>query len=464
MAKDYNQLAKEIVAKVGGEENVISLTHCVTRLRFKLKDEAKADTDGLSKTKGVIKVLQAGGQYQVVIGNDVADAYNAILSTTNIKAAGEEGVSAVKSAANPGKKKSVLGDTFVGIVSGIFMPFMGAFTAAGLIKGFLVLFTTLGVLDKEATTYTILYAAGDGVFYFLPVFLAYTAGKTFGAKPFVSMAIACALVYPNIVALNGAEGVTFLGLPVQMISYTSSVLPIIAICFVQAQLEKVLYKYIPKIVSGMLVPLIAVLVLVPVGFLVIGPVTNLVGNILASIITSLINLCPPIAGFLMAALWPVMIIFGVHWAFIPVALNNMMTLGYDNILPLTVGCNFGIAAATLAVFLKTRNNELKENAGPSVISALIGGVTEPAVYGMLLRFKKPMVIVCLVNGIGGALCAAFHVVRDTQISVNLLTMPAIYAVYGPWGIVAIVLSFVGSFILTWLFGFSDKMLEQENAQ
>ena len=464
MAKDYNQLAKEIVAKVGGEENVISLTHCVTRLRFKLKDEAKADTDGLSKTKGVIKVLQAGGQYQVVIGNDVADAYNAILSTTNIKAAGEEGVSAVKSAANPGKKKSVLGDTFVGIVSGIFMPFMGAFTAAGLIKGFLVLFTTLGVLDKEATTYTILYAAGDGVFYFLPVFLAYTAGKTFGAKPFVSMAIACALVYPNIVALNGAEGVTFLGLPVQMISYTSSVLPIIAICFVQAQLEKVLYKYIPKIVSGMLVPLIAVLVLVPVGFLVIGPVTNLVGNILASIITSLINLCPPIAGFLMAALWPVMIIFGVHWAFIPVALNNMMTLGYDNILPLTVGCNFGIAAATLAVFLKTRNNELKENAGPSVISALIGGVTEPAVYGVLLRFKKPMVIVCLVNGIGGAICAAFHVVRDTQISVNLLTMPAIYAVYGPWGIVAIVLSFVGSFILTWLFGFSDKMLEQENAQ
>ena len=464
MAKDYNQLAKEIVAKVGGEENVISLTHCVTRLRFKLKDEAKADTDGLSKTKGVIKVLQAGGQYQVVIGNDVADAYNAILSTTNIKAAGEEGVSAVKSAANPGKKKSVLGDTFVGIVSGIFMPFMGAFTAAGLIKGFLVLFTTLGVLDKEATTYTILYAAGDGVFYFLPVFLAYTAGKTFGAKPFVSMAIACALVYPNIVALNGAEGVTFLGLPVQMISYTSSVLPIIAICFVQAQLEKVLYKYIPKIVSGMLVPLIAVLVLVPVGFLVIGPVTNLVGNILASIITSLINLCPPIAGFLMAALWPVMIIFGVHWAFIPVALNNMMTLGYDNILPLTVGCNFGIAAATLAVFLKTHNNELKENAGPSVISALIGGVTEPAVYGVLLRFKKPMVIVCLVNGIGGALCAAFHVVRDTQISVNLLTMPAIYAVYGPWGIVAIVLSFVGSFILTWLFGFSDKMLEQENAQ
>ena len=460
MAKDFKKLALDIVARVGGEENVVSLTHCVTRLRFVLKDESKADTAALSGTKGVIKVIQAGGQYQVVIGNDVGEVYDAVLANTKIKAAGEEAASSGAKAA-PGKKKSILGDGFVSVVSGIFMPFMGAFTAAGLIKGFLVLFTILGWLDKEATTYTILYAAGDGVFYFLPVFLAYTAGKTFGAKPFVSMAIACALVYPNIVALNGAEGVAFLGIPVQMINYTSSVLPIIAICFVQGQLEKLLYKYIPKLVSGMLVPLFTVLILVPLGFIVIGPVTNFVGNIIATVITFLLEVCPPVAGFLMAALWPVMIIFGVHWAFIPVAINNMMTLGYDNILPLTVGCNFGIAAAALAVFLKTRNRDLKETAGPSVISALIGGVMEPAVYGVLVRFKKPMVIVCLVNGIGGALCAMFHVVRDTQISVNLLTMPAIWAVYGSWGIVAIVISFVGSFVLTWMFGFSDKMLEAE---
>ena len=392
MAKDYNQLARAIIAGVGGESNVISVTHCVTRLRFKLVDESKADADALTKTKGVLKVLQAGGQYQVVIGNDVTDAYEAVLRNSSIK------------------------------------------------------------------------AAGDSVFYFLPVFLAYTSAKTFGAKPFVSMAMACAMVYPNIVALNGAEGVAFLGIPVDMISYTSSVLPIIALCFVQSLLEKVLYKYIPKMLSGMLVPLFTILLLVPLGFIVIGPVTNTIGNILATVITTALNLCPPVAGFLMAALWPVMIIFGVHWAFVPIALNNMMTLGYDTILPLTVGCNFGIAAAALAVFLKTRNTDLKETAGPSVISALIGGVTEPAVYGVLLRFKRPMVIVCLVNGIGGAICAIFHVVRATQISVNLLTMPAIYAVYGPWGIVAIVISFIGSFVLTWLFGFSDKMLESESAQ
>ena len=278
MAKDYNALAKTIVELVGGEENVISLTHCVTRLRFRLKDESKADTKALNATKGVIKVMQAGGQYQVVIGNDVTDVYNAVLSGSNIKADGEE-TPAVSGKSN-GKKKSVLGDTFVGIVSGIFMPFIGAMTTAGLIKGFLVLFVTLGVLSKDSSTYTILYAAGDSVFYFLPVFLAYTAGKTFGAKPFVSMLIACTMVYPNIVALNGAEGVAFLGIPINMINYTSSVLPIVAVCFVQAKLEKVLYKHIPKLISGMIVPLIVTLLLVPVTFIVVGPITNIIGNVL----------------------------------------------------------------------------------------------------------------------------------------------------------------------------------------
>ena len=460
MAKDYNALAKTIVELVGGEENVISLTHCVTRLRFKLKDESKADTKALNATKGVIKVMQAGGQYQVVIGNDVTDVYNAVLSGSNIKAEGEE-TPAVSGKSN-GKKKSVLGDTFVSIVSGIFMPFIGAMTTAGLIKGFLVLFVTLGVLSKDSSTYTILYAAGDSVFYFLPVFLAYTAGKTFGAKPFVSMLIACTLVYPNIVALNGAEGVAFLGIPVNMINYTSSVLPIVAVCFVQAKLEKVLYKHIPKLISGMIVPLIVTLLLVPATLIVVGPVTNTIGNVLSSVIMWAMDVCPPVAGYLMAALWPVMIIFGVHWAFIPIAINAMMTLGYDFIMPLTVGCNFGIAAATLAILFKTKDADLKETTASAAISALIGGVTEPAVYGVLMRFKKPMIIVCLVNGIGGAICAIFNVVRATQISVNLLTLPAIWAVYGPWGIVAIAVSFIGTFVLTWMFGYSDDMLKEEN--
>lgn len=279
------------------------------------------------------------------------------------------------------------------------------------------------------------------------------------------MAIASALVYPNITALFSATdpiAVDFFGIPVHMISYTSSVLPIIAACFVQAKLEKLLNRVIPKMLRGIFIPVLDLLILVPLTFIVVGPVTDMLGNGLSTIIEAGMHLCPPLGGFLMAALWPVMIIFGIHWAFVPIALNNLAVLGYDYLLPLTVGCNFGIAAACLAVFLKTKNKELKEIAGPDVISALIGGVTEPAVYGVLLKFKKPMVIVCLVNGIGGAICGIFNVTRNVQMSVNLLTIPAVWAVYGPWGVVAIVVSFVGSFALTWLFGYSDKMLEKES--
>jgi len=465
MAKDYNALAKTVVELVGGEENVISLAHCMTRLRFKLKDESKANTEKLNSTPGVIQVMQAGGQYQVVIGTDVTDVYDAILAGTKIKAASSEQAPVQETESDTPEKKESMVATLIDIVSSIFTPFLGAFTGAGLLKGFMVLFVTLGVLDKSTTTYAILNAAGDGVFYFLPIFLAYCAGSKFGAKPFISMAIASALVYPNITALFSATdpiAVDFFGIPVHMISYTSSVLPIIAACFVQAKLEKLLNRVIPKMLRGIFIPVLDLLILVPLTFIVVGPVTDILGNGLSTIIEAGMHLCPPLGGFLMAALWPVMIIFGIHWAFVPIALNNLAVLGYDYLLPLTVGCNFGIAAACLAVFLKTKNKELKEIAGPDVISALIGGVTEPAVYGILLKFKKPMMIVCLVNGIGGAICGIFNVTRNVQMSVNLLTIPAIWAVYGPWGVVAIVVSFVGSFVLTWLFGYSDKMLEKES--
>lgn len=457
MAKDYNALAKSILSNIGGEENVESLTHCVTRLRFKLKDTEKANTEAVSKIPGVMKVMQSGGQYQVVIGPDVNEAYDAVLANSNIKADGE-----AKPASKTVAKKEKKGVTaaIADLVSGIFLPFMGAFTGAGLLKGFLVLFTTLGWLDKSTTTYTILYSAGDCVFYFLPIFLGYTAGKKFGASPFMSMAIAATLVYPQIVSLQSAEAVTFFGIPVQMINYTQSVLPIIAAAYVQSKFEAALNKVVPKMIRNMVIPLADMIVLIPLTFIVVGPVTNVIANGLAKFIEAGLNLCPPVFGFLFAAAWPVMIIFGVHWGMIPIAINSMMTLGYDAILTLTVGCNFGIAAAALAVFVKTKNAELKETAGSSTVAALIGGVTEPAVYGVLLRFKLCMALVCLFNGVGGAICAIFHVVRTTQVSVNLLTLPAIYAVYGPWALAAIAISFVGSFVAVYMFGFSDKMLTE----
>lgn len=464
MAKNFEQLAKDIVANVGGEENVISLTHCVTRLRFKLKDEDKADGTKLSAMQGVLKVLQSGGQYQVVIGKDVTDVYDAVLRTSHIKAAGEDGPAKQDTGSKEGKtekKKEKIGSALVDVISSIFMPFMGAFTGCGLLKGLLVLLTTMGVLSTESSTYTFLYAAGDSIFYFMPIFLAYTAGKKFGAKPFMSMVIACTMVYPTITTLyQSGDGADFLGIPVQLISYTSSVLPIIFACFFQAKFEKLCDKLIPKLVRGIFTPLLVLLVVIPVSLIVIGPVTGVIGDVLADVIQKVLQVAPAVGGFAFAALWPVMIIFGVHWAFIPIVMNNYAVLGYDNLLPLTVGCNFGIAAATLAIFLKARSVEEKEIAGSASISALIGGVTEPAIYGVLLKYKLPFIIVCLANGIGGAICGIFHVTRTAQMTVNVLTLPAVYAMYGPWAIVSVAISTVASFLLVFLFG--CKNLKKEN--
>ncbi|MBN1468678.1 MAG: PTS transporter subunit EIIC [Fusobacteriaceae bacterium] len=448
MKKDYNKLAKDIVANIGGEENVISLTHCITRLRFKLKDEEKANKDVLSELNGVLKVLQSGGQYQIVIGNDVTDVFNAIMNNGDTQVIEEVEGNKEENTTEKRKVSAVLID----IVSSIFMPFMGAFTGCGLLKGFLVLFTTIGVLNKDSSTYSLLYAASDSIFYFLPIFLAYTAGKKFGAKPFMSMVIACTMVYPSIGTMfSSKEAISFIGIPVQLIRYTSSVLPIIVACFFQAKFEKLCDKFIPKLLRGIFTPLLVLIVVIPISFIVIGPITGAVGDILADGTQVLLNFAPAIAGFLFAALWPVMIIFGVHWAFIPIVMNNYAVLGYDNLLPLTVGCNFGIAAACFAIFLKTHNKELKETAAPATISALIGGVTEPAIYGVLLKFKLPFIIVCIANGIGGAICGFFHVTRTAQMTVNVLTLPAVYAMYGQWAIVSVAISTIVSFALVFMF-------------
>ena len=460
MAKDYNALAKSIMDNIGGEENVISLAHCITRLRFRLKDESKANDEAISKTNGVLKVLKSGGQYQVVIGQDVTEAYDAILANYKVNAGGEVEAAPEDTKADTGKKKKVdVAGGIADLVSGIFMPFMGAFMGAGLLKGVLVLLTTFSLLDKASTTYTILYAAADGVFYFLPMFLAYCAGKKFGGNPFLTMALAAAMLYPDFGALKNAEGpVTFLGIPVTMISYSSTVLPIIVAAFIQAKTEKFLNRVLPKVVRSIFVPVIVMAVLFPLIVLVVGPVTDIVGNFLANIIKSVLDFAPAVGGFLMAALWPIMIIFGVHWGMVPIVMNNHAVLGYDYILPLTVGTNFGIAAAVFAIFLKSKNPETKEMAGTSAISAFVGGVTEPAIYGILMKCKTIFAAVCLTNGIGGAICGIMHVTRDVMITVNGLTLPAIAAVYGPWGIVAIVISMIGGFAAAFIL-FKDEMME-----
>lgn len=452
--KNYDDLAKNIAKYVGGAGNVNSLFHCATRLRFKVKDQSKVDKKRLEQLQGVISVIESGGQTQVVIGNQVADVYDAIIENTDIK--GQEGGST--GAAESGEKKNLL-NAFMETVSGIFAPILSAMCGAGMLKGILILFTTLGWLTAESGTYRILYAAADGVFTFMPLFLAYTAAEKFRADKFVSVAIAAALVYPDITAAYGAgEALTFLGLPVVLVSYTSSVIPIIISVYVLSKLEKLLKKFIPDMIKGFMNPLLSLVIMVPATYLVIGPISDTAGKLLASGYTGLVGLNPIIAGLILGLLWPMVVMFGLHWGFAPIVMNNIAEYGRDTLFTITGPNNMAQAGATLGVFLKTKNKELKSMSGSCAISAVLAGITEPAIYGITLKYKKPFYIGMVFSGIAGAIVAACGAGAPTLLSTSILTLPG-YIGKGFAGFcIACAIAYFGSAIVTYLFGFSDEMI------
>lgn len=456
MARNYEDLASSIIKLVGGEGNVSSVTHCITRLRFKLKDESLAQTELIKKTEGVISVIQSGGQYQVVIGNHVEDVYEAIGKLYGVAMGGEVA---------PDDGETPKGNVFnrlLDTISGVFLPILGAFMAAGLIKAICVMCTSFGWLAADSTTYQIMYAIGDSVFYFLPLFLGYTAAKKFGCEPFVGMAIGASLCYPTFATLlSGGGSVTYFGIPIVLVSYTSSVIPVIIAVYFQSWVERGLKKVIPDVVKSIFVPVITLLVVVPVTLMIIGPVVSFLGLAFANGLNWVLAVCPVVAGFVIGTIWPVLIIFGMHWAFIPIMINNIATIGYDPVLPIVQGVNFAMGTAALAVFIKTKNAHLKDIAGPAFVSALVGGITEPAIYGVLLKYKKPFVIAALSAGICGAITAAFGLTQGVFMTTCVLTLPAIWAAVGPWNVIGVAITSVVAFSVTYTFGFNDSMLEED---
>ncbi len=453
--KNYDELAKQIVASVGGAGNVNSLVHCATRLRFQIKDPAKVDKKRLSQTEKVITVVEAGGQLQVVIGNAVGDVYDAILATSSIKAGDMD-----RDDKKNGDKNII--NMFMSTVSGIFAPILGAMSGAGLLKGLLILFTTMGWMSTDMGTYRILFAAADGVFTFLPVFLAYTSAKRFKADPFVSVAIASALMYPNITAAFAAkESLTFLNIPVVLVSYTSSVIPIILSVYVLSKLERGLRSILPDIVKNIFTPLLSLVIMVPSTFLVIGPVSDFAGKMLAGGYTALVSVNPIIAGFILGLVWPAAVMFGLHWGFIPIVINNISQYGRDTLFTITGPNNFAQAGAALGVFLKTKNKKVKDIAGPAALSAVLAGITEPAIYGVTLKYKKPFFIGAFFSGIAGAITAAVGAGAPTVLGTSLLTLTGYIGVGFAGFCAACAIAYFGSAICTYLFGFSDDMLLEE---
>ncbi|MFH4877856.1 beta-glucoside-specific PTS transporter subunit IIABC [Staphylococcus cohnii] len=403
----YENLAQEIVEKVGGEENINSLTHCITRLRFKLKDENKADTEFLKNHDEIVTVMQSSGQYQVVIGNHVPDVYDAITKVTHLDSASDD-QSQEKGSGN-------ILNRFIDLISGIFQPILGILAAAGMIKGFAALFLALGWLTESSGTYQILFALGDALFYFFPVFLGFTAAKKFGSNHFIGMAIGAAIVYPTLVSAMefGAKGahtlfggtifevesnLSFLGIPVISMNYTSSVIPIIVAIYFASILERKLKRIIPDVVKTFFVPFFTLLIIVPITFIVIGPISSWVANWIGSGAINIYGLSPILAGLLLGAFWQVFVIFGIHWGLVAIMINNVSTSGYDIINPLIFAASFAQTGIVIGLFLKTKNTKLKSISLPAAISGIFG-VTEPAIYGVTLPRKKLFIYSCIISGL-----------------------------------------------------------------
>lgn len=477
----YQELAADIVRNVGGRENVAGLVHCITRLRFTLKDESLANDDVLKGMSGVVTVMKSGGQYQVVIGNHVAEVYEDVLPLLDLREDGD-----VNQADGSGAGKKRLLDRAIDVVSGIFQPILGIMAACGMLKGFNTLFEALGFYTETSGIYMVINAAGDALFNFLPLFLGYTAAKKFHLKPMLGLAVGAAMCYPSI-QLGSLEAggtalytlfegtmfaspvyLTFLGIPVIAANYTGTVIPVILAVWFASKCEKLFNRIVPDLVKFFFVPMLTLLVTLPVTLLLLGPAATFGSMLISEFTLAIRDFSPLVAGAVVGFTWQILVIFGLHWGFIPVYINNVMTLGYDNVMMPFFACTFATSAVVLAIFFRTRDKKLKEMAIPNFISGIFG-VTEPAIYGILLPLKKPFVISCIAGGIGGAFYGHFNFRKFILGGMGIFELPNMMNPDGTMGniIVAfagIAISMAVGFVLTMMFYRDEKEKVQKLAE
>jgi PTS system beta-glucosides-specific IIC component len=488
MALNYAQSAVEIVALIGGNDNVINVTHCATRLRFILKDGAKVNKDQLKRVKGVITVIEAGGQLQVVIGNHVGDAYQEVLKLVSVDE------NAPVSAPNVG-----LVSRLMDIISSIFAPFLYPLAACGVLQGILSLVTALGWMDQASGAYRILNFVSWTGFTFLPVMVAFTAAKKFNVNPFTAVIAACALVSPDymnmltankILLANSADpalqqlmkeavgnpemvkilaevaGVPvnaapldFFGIPVKYLSYTASVIPIILMVWIMSYIQHFFERILPLVIRNLFTPMFCIAIMVPLTLLAFGPIGNAIGGAIGGVYNTLYSLSPVIAGFVVGAVWMPLVTLGVHWGITPVTVGNYATLGYDTFTGLQASAVFAMAGATFGVWLKTRDMEMKRVSLSAGLTALFG-ITEPALYGVALRLKRPMICGCLAGAIGGSVAGFFNAVSWSYCLPGIAVLPVFFKEgHMPQFIgflMSISIAFVLGVVFTWFAGFKDQ--------
>ena len=441
--KNYDELARAVIENVGGKENISSVIHCATRLRFQLKDESKANTEAMRKIPGVAQVLNAMGQYQVVIGNAVSDVYDAV-----IKQAGLENKAPVANDADT-KKKSPM-TVFMDFMGSALGPIIGPFTAGGILKGLLVIATMLGV-SRDSGLYQLFNAIGDAIYYFIPIFLGFSVAKKLGSNPAIGMLVGAILCYPGI---NGVDlpifGHTF------NLTYTSSFLPPILIMLLVAPLEKWFNKHLPAVVRSFGTPLLTLGIAMPIGFCIVGPFANAIARGLANAVEALYTLGALPVGILAGAFWQVLVVFGVHQVLMTACYGNILNGTGDMILAISIICAFCQSATILAMVIRTKNKDFRNTAIPTVVSGIFG-VTEPAIYGVTLPRIKYFIISCVGGAASGVICALFGV-RKYSFGSGIFAIPTLINTSNPQIfpiILAILVGVVVSFVLSFML-FQEK--------
>ncbi|MBS9784477.1 MAG: PTS transporter subunit EIIC [Oceanivirga sp.] len=451
---DVEKLGKEILEAVGGSKNVDRLTHCITRLRFNLKDESLADDKKVKSISGVMGVMNQSGQYQVIVGNNVDKVYDSILPSINQK------------------DKSIKQDKKVGFfsrvidaVSSILSPLIPPLAAAGMIKVILLILTQVNLLSKKSDTYIVLNMIAGAAFVFMPIAVAYCSSVKFKTNPVMSIVLAGVLLHPKFTGLIGKPdaALTVFGAPIMIVKYSATVLPAMMMVWFMSYVERFAEKVSPQVIKVFFKPLLIMLIVAPVTLVAIGPIGSIAGNGLASVFAVLQLKANWAAVALLSSVYSLLVMIGMHRALTPIGLSLFGSLGYEPLMKAASLCsNFSQASACLAVSLKTKNSNLKQVASSASATAFISGITEPAMYGVTLKLKRPLIACIISSGLAG-LYAGFTMVKAYAYATPGLFSFAMFM--GPdtnniiHAIISALIAIVGAFVFTWILGFEDPIEE-----